>query len=196
MTSQIQTGLWPGRKPLGYKTSQLKTVWGWTREWIPKYRKKNGSKKSSWSERRSEEKWDEGRVWKAENGNRAGKQLLIFQPTVRKWMSASPPLLISLHPACTEVLFIHQWSLFPSSDTLSNSNSLEKPGQKGEGAKTWMESMFSQWGRGLLWALLWKSRRETKFTLILSRAGPVKAEISRRCSGILRATHNQGTTRI
>lgn len=64
----------------------------------PKYRKKNGSKKSGWTEKRSEEKWEEGRVWKAENGNRAGKQLLIFQPTVRKWMSASPLLLISLHP--------------------------------------------------------------------------------------------------
>lgn len=195
MTSQIQTGLWPGRKPLSYKTSQLKTAWGWTREWIPKYRKKNGSKKSGWTERRSEEKWEEGRVWKAENGNRAGTQLFIFQPTVRKWMSASPLLLISLHPTL-RLLFIHRWSLFPASDMLNNSNSLEKQGQKGEGAKTWMESMFSQWGCGLLWARLWKPRRETKFTLILCRAGPVKAETSRRCPGILRATHNQGSTRI
>lgn len=125
----------------------------------------------------------------------AGTQLLIFQPTVRKWMSASPLLLISLHPTL-RLLFIHRWSLFPASDMLSNSNSLAKQGQKGEGAKTWMESMFSQWGRGLLWARLWKPRRETKFTLLLCRAGPVKAEMSRRCPGILRATHDQGTTRI
>lgn len=114
------------------------------------------------------------------------KTAACIPATARKRTQASLLLLTSPHPTQRLLFihyFIHSWILVPSSDMLSNSNSLGKQGQKGDRAEDMNESMFSEWGMVCyLLVILGSSCRETKFRLIRSRAGLVKAEISRGCS--------------